>query len=105
MQKALLDYENALIHSPIKIEIDTLRKETWMNKVNPFFYKFRVLYNGIYYSSFKLDAQPLWLSRISIAFLISGTVLHGYGIILRMLIMGRPPVSTLYESIIFVSLL
>jgi ABC-type transport system involved in cytochrome c biogenesis permease subunit len=31
-----------------------------------------------------------------------GLGLHGAGIVLRMLMMGRPPVSTLYESIIFV---
>ena len=104
MQKALLDYENALMSFPNKeFEIDTLRKETWMNKVNLFYISL-----GCYIMAFIILAiswmtQPLWLSRISIAFLISGTVLHGYGIILRMLIMGRPPVSTLYESIIFVS--
>lgn len=33
-----------------------------------------------------------------------GLAIHGVGIVLRMIIMGRPPVSTLYESIIFVGL-
>lgn len=34
---------------------------------------------------------------------VSGCLLQGYGIIQRMIIMNRPPVSTLYESVIFVS--
>jgi ABC-type transport system involved in cytochrome c biogenesis permease subunit len=36
--------------------------------------------------------------------LYSGFVLHGLGILLRMLILQRPPVSTLYESLLFVGL-
>lgn len=37
-------------------------------------------------------------------FLISGFILHGLGIVLRMTILQRPPVSTLYESLLFVGL-
>ncbi len=104
MRIALMDYENALRSFPNKdFEIDTLEKETWMNKVNLFYISL-----GCYIMAFIILAlswmtQPLWLNRISFVLLVSGALLHGYGIILRMLIMGRPPVSTLYESIIFVS--
>ena len=34
-----------------------------------------------------------------------GIGFHAYGLYLRMIIMGRPPVTTLYESILFVSLI
>ena len=49
-----------------------------------------------------------WLSSLDIirkiAFisLLIGLGYHGYGLLTRMIIMQRPPVSTLYESIIFV---
>jgi len=42
------------------------------------------------------------LKRAAFYSVLIGFVLHGVGILFRMLIMGRPPVSTLYESIIFV---
>jgi ABC-type transport system involved in cytochrome c biogenesis permease subunit len=45
------------------------------------------------------------LRRASLAALGVGAGFHTAGIIMRMLIMGRPPVSTLYESIIFVALI
>ena len=47
--------------------------------------------------------KPTLFRNISYLFLIVGFLIHGYGILLRMQIMGRPPVSTLYESVIFVS--
>jgi ABC-type transport system involved in cytochrome c biogenesis permease subunit len=40
--------------------------------------------------------------KSSLGFLILGLILHTAGLLSRMYIMGRPPVSTLYESIIFV---
>ncbi|MCO4782280.1 MAG: cytochrome c biogenesis protein CcsA [Candidatus Cloacimonetes bacterium] len=45
------------------------------------------------------EAFQRWAFR----FLILGTALQGVGLCLRMYIRNRPPVSTLYESIIFVS--
>ena len=47
--------------------------------------------------------KPTLFRNISYLSLIVGFLIHGYGILLRMQIMGRPPVSTLYESVIFVS--
>jgi ABC-type transport system involved in cytochrome c biogenesis permease subunit len=45
---------------------------------------------------------PRGLRRAAFWIMTLGMVVHGVGIVLRMFIMGRPPVSTLYESIIFV---
>jgi ABC-type transport system involved in cytochrome c biogenesis permease subunit len=45
---------------------------------------------------------PTGLRRAAFWIMNLGLAVHGAGIVLRMLIMGRPPVSTLYESIIFV---
>lgn len=43
------------------------------------------------------------LEKISFASLITGALIHGTGIAMRCFIMERPPVSSLYESIIFVA--
>lgn len=43
--------------------------------------------------------------KISFYILSFGAIIHGIGIISRMVIMERPPVTTLYESILFVSLI
>ena len=41
--------------------------------------------------------------RVAFGLLVVGFIFHTVGIISRMLIMGRPPVTSLYESIIFVN--
>ena len=46
--------------------------------------------------------QPILLKNVAYGSLISGFMLHTYGIYLRMVIMSRPPISTLYETVIFV---
>lgn len=51
-------------------------------------------------ASLMLWTRPL--RGTSLIILYIGAALHAAGLILRMLIMGRPPVSTLYESIVFV---
>lgn len=43
------------------------------------------------------------LSYIALAFFLSGFALHAYGFYLRCMIAGRPPVSNMYESIVWVS--
>jgi ABC-type transport system involved in cytochrome c biogenesis permease subunit len=47
---------------------------------------------------------PVWARRFSIVLLIAGAGLHTAGLFIRMLIMGRAPVSNLYESVVFVGL-
>ena len=45
-----------------------------------------------------------WLRRAAGLSLGVGVAIHFTGLVARMVVMGRPPVSTLYESIIFVGL-
>ena len=78
-------------------------KETWMNRADLFyssvgFYLLAFVFLGISW----MVSMP-WLSKLSYASLIIGLSFHVYGIFLRMLILERPPVSTLYETVIFVS--
>jgi ABC-type transport system involved in cytochrome c biogenesis permease subunit len=98
------NYKAALLMVPGELfDITVLKKETWMNRVNLFYTSV-----GLYLCAFILLGlswmiQPLILKRASYALLILGFLFHAYGIYLRMHIMGRPPVSTLYESVIFVA--
>ena len=43
-----------------------------------------------------------WLRRLSLGFLLLGLSAHTGGMIVRMLITGRPPVTNLYETFVFV---
>ena len=42
------------------------------------------------------------LVKLAFLLIIIGFGYHGYGLLNRMIIMQRPPVTTLYESILFV---
>ena len=104
MKSAMENYKAALLMVPGELfDITVLKKETWMNRVNLFYTSV-----GLYLFAFILLGlswmiHPLLLKRASYALLILGFLFHAYGIYLRMHIMGRPPVSTLYESVIFVA--
>ena len=104
MNNALARYETITADLPISsLNVKKLKSETWMNEVDLFvkslaFYILSFLLIGISWM-----VKPTLFRNISYLSLIVGFLIHGYGILLRMQIMGRPPVSTLYESVIFVS--
>ena len=104
MISAVTDYEAGLASpSKGKPDINLLKKETWVNKANLFynsvaFYLLAFIFLGLSW----MFHQSKFLQRTSAGLLILGLLYHTYGIYLRMVIMGRPPVSTLYESVIFV---
>jgi len=47
--------------------------------------------------------KSLWLERLGMSGLVAGFLLHTYGFALRCFISGRPPVTNMYESVIWVS--
>ena len=103
MSDALKSYRTGLLSSPgDRVKLSILEKETWLNKANLFtlslvFYLFGFILLGISWM-----VQPILLKNVAYGSLISGFMLHTYGIYLRMVIMSRPPISTLYETVIFV---
>ena len=106
MSSALDRYEMALsTFQGINVKVDNLKKETWMNRVNLFYISLGLYLLSFIFLSISWMIKPILLNRVAYLLLISGTVIHGYGIFLRMQIMERPPVTTLYESVIFVSLI
>jgi ABC-type transport system involved in cytochrome c biogenesis permease subunit len=94
---------NKLIAFTIEKEMreNAIGRELLYNKVDPFyksefFYGFSFLLLMISFIVFKK-----WLYRISVALLAAGLVYHTFGLILRMMITGRPPVTNLYETFVF----
>ena len=106
MSSALNRYEMALsTFQGINVKVDNLKKETWMNRVNLFYISLGLYLLSFIFLLISWMIKPVLLNRVAYLLLIFGTVIHGYGIFLRMQIMERPPVTTLYESVIFVSLI
>ena len=104
MSDALIDYQKAFISFPGQsINIGILKLEAFYNKSNLFVYSLAFYLIGFILLCISWTLKNIWIPRLSYISLISGFILHGYGIVLRMYIMGRPPVTTLYESVVFVS--
>jgi len=85
-----------------RVKFSMLNLEVWTNKTD-LFYKsvaFYILSFLLIIISWAIWQGPL--KRAAFYSMLVGLLLHSVGIIFRMLIMGRPPVTTLYESIIFV---
>ncbi|MBS82519.1 MAG: hypothetical protein CMD65_00090 [Gammaproteobacteria bacterium] len=80
-----------------------LLKETAYNKKNIFLYSLIFYVLSFLLAGISWMYKPKLFRKISFGFLISGLIMHAYGLSVRMVIMQRPPVSTLYESILFVS--
>ena len=90
------------IQSISDINMKIIHRESWYNQSNLFYYSIALYIMTFLLIGIGWIANSYWINKLSILSIITGFILHGYGIIVRMIIMNRPPVSTLYESIIFV---
>ncbi|MFT7434106.1 MAG: ABC-type transport system involved in cytochrome c biogenesis permease subunit [Alphaproteobacteria bacterium] len=98
-------YTQTLPLSNIKASPNKLVLEVISNKIKPF--KTSIIF---YVSSLVLLMISGLIYRkklrvLSHAMLGLGCIIHTAGILVRMFIMSRPPVTTLYESVLFVSLI
>ena len=103
--KILAEYNDALMPYQSIININNLKKETWINEVNLFYKSIAFYILAFFLLVISWMSKPLLLRKIAFLSLLIGLSFHFYGILLRIMIMHRPPISTLYESIIFVSLI
>ncbi len=104
-----VDRWNGLVFDINMVNKIDLRKmlslEANFNKADPFMISF-----VFYLSAFLvvMASFMLWskgLRKLAFAFIIAGLAFHVAGLGIRMFIMQRPPVTNLYDSIIFVSLI
>jgi len=85
--------------------LSMLKREVRYNKSNLFTNSIVFYILSFIFVCFSLMFWNKSLRRIAMFLIVIGVGIHFYGILQRMIIMGRPPVSTLYESIIFVGLI
>ena len=100
---AITNYKETISEITTDVSEKLLKREVWYNKTNML-----TIANAFYILSFLLICiswifQPSIIYNISLSSIIMGMLVHSYAIINRIIIMQRPPVSTLYESIVFVS--
>ena len=96
-QNALTLYREALPR------IDTIPLEIKYNLGDWFYNSMYLYYGACFVFLIGLLFWTTTLYRIGFFLIIFGVTLHAIGLTQRMMILGRPPVSNLYESIIFTS--
>ena len=98
-------YKNAIEISKNFSKPSLLYMEKLFNDIR-FFQKSLILYILAFLClSFSFIFLKNILYKFSFIILVSGFLLHLIGMIFRVIIMGRPPVSTLYESVLFVGVI
>ncbi len=85
-------------------EIDNVELEARYYRLDPLF-KSHMLYivAFVLFALTWFAPRSKWLFRIAVACVSAALILHIFGIVIRSIIRGRPPVSTLYETVLFVS--
>ena len=100
---ALKSYKAGVLSYPgERINFSGLKNESWLNKANLFTNSLVFYLLGFIFLGISWMIRPTLFRRIAFCSLILGFLLHTYGIFLRMVIMSRPPISTIYETVIFV---
>ncbi|MEL0173638.1 MAG: cytochrome c biogenesis protein CcsA [bacterium] len=100
---ALKAYKAGLLsYSGDRIDFSVLSKERWLNKAKLFTNSLVFYIIGFILLGVSWMIKPDLLRKIAFGSLGVGFILHTYGIYVRMVIMSRPPISTLYETVIFV---
>ena len=90
------------IDNSSNVNASLLSLETLYNKINIFLFSMIFYLVGFFAIGMSWMIFNRSLHMFSFVSMSIGFLLHGIGLVLRMIIMQRPPVSTLYESIIFV---
>jgi cytochrome c-type biogenesis protein CcsB len=83
--------------------VGAMKREFHFNQLRPFRWAW-VIYSLAFIlllTFLVTDKKPF--SRLGLVVLVSAFAMHTYGFILRCLISGRPPVTNMYESVIWVS--
>ncbi|MCX7872637.1 MAG: cytochrome c biogenesis protein CcsA [Verrucomicrobiae bacterium] len=83
-------------------EISKTNRESFFNNFAPFAKAREIYIFAFLLACFSLFNLTDWLRRSSLYLLALAFILHTAGIIFRMSIEGRPPVTNLYSSVVFV---
>lgn len=98
------DFRSALVTlSPsIYPPFDSLNREVGYNNARPFAFAWIFYLLSVVFGLLVFRSKSKVLYGIAFAIFLTGLGYHVYGFALRCLIAGRPPVSNMYESVIWV---
>ncbi|MBI4406197.1 MAG: cytochrome c biogenesis protein CcsA [Deltaproteobacteria bacterium] len=104
-QKAALDFSGILreLGGPGYPSYKNLHREVHYNGMRPF--RWSWIFYGIAFLLFVLSfvIGSSYSQYAGMVAIVVGFVLHSYGFILRCVVSGRPPVTNMYESVIWVA--
>lgn len=80
-----------------------LNREIHFNSLRPFQWAWIIYALAFILCLFHLTTKSNWSKYIALASLVGAFGLHSYGFLLRCLIAERPPVTNMYESVIWVT--
>lgn len=102
--RLLVVIQNRIAESAgISLKAYPVRQELVYNSLKPFQQAWKFYLLSFLIFLFSLAWKNPWLPRIAFLPFIAGVLIHTLGFVLRCWIAGRPPVSNMYESIIWVS--
>lgn len=82
--------------------LQTLNREVHYNKLKPFRWAWVGYALAFFIILLSFGVSGKWLYRAGLFLLLLSFGLHVYGFILRIIISGRPPVTNMYETVIWV---
>lgn len=85
-----------------EITVGDHRMELLYNRLNAFLYARFLFLAGLLLGLWTMTVGGAWARRAGLGFVGAAVVLCLAGLVLRTLIMGRPPVANLYETFVFV---
>lgn len=101
--KAVADYESSLSTTRVpELNVPKVRFEAFFNRFSPFFYAAWMNVLAFALAALAWLGWSVPLNRASFWLIVVSLVVHTFGLIARMYISGRPPVTNLYSSAVFI---
>ena len=107
-QESILKFQNHNISRNIlyKKHLSKVKMESHYNSLNPFHWSWILYLLALIFLSLHAGLKNVFKQKIFFYGFLSSTALafflHGYGMLLRSLIMERPPVTNMYETVLWV---
>jgi len=83
-------------------DMNKISWEEHLNRFHPFKWAWIIYLSGIFFFFLGFNVKQKWAVPLGWAFLLGGFGLHAYGMGLRIYLAGRPPVSNMYETVVWV---
>jgi len=99
---AVSEYRRWLADNHFEIELSKGSRELFFNNYAPFKTSIAIYLVAFLLAAFSLFASPPWLRQSAFGLIVLGLLVHTSGLIFRMVLEGRPPVTNLYSSAIFI---